>query len=130
VIVRRYAPEDFAQVKEWGLQWGANYQEEQFPATGFIVDGVAAYFLYSTDSSVCWLENMIANRNVEPMIRARALDLLVDAILAEAKAQNFTVAYATTGIISVAKRARANGATIQAAQMLITKDLTQPAHLQ
>lgn len=130
MIVRRYEDADFAQIKEWGRGWNADYNEDQFPSVGFIVDGVAAYFLYQTDSSVCWLENLITKRGILPAVRARALDLLVDAILKEAKDLGFTVAYATTHITSVAKRARSNGAQIQASQFLITKDLTQPAHLQ
>lgn len=130
MIVRRYEEKDFPTIKKWGADWGADYVEDQFPNTGFIVDGVAAYFLYSTDSNVCWLENMISNKFAEPLARARALDLLVDAILNEARELGFTVAYATTNIIAVAKRARQNGAAIQTHQYLITKDLTQPPHLQ
>lgn len=130
MTVRRYEEKDFAQVREWGRQWGAEYDKDQFPEVGFIVDGVAAYFLYQTDSCCCWLENMVARRDVDQMTKARALDLLVDAILAEAKTLGFTVAYASTGIISVAKRARQNGAVISTGQFLIAKDLTQPSHLQ
>lgn len=106
------------------MQWGADYKEEQFPNTGFIIDGIAAYFLYSTDSNVCWLENMISNRGVEKSILVEALDILVDEILKEAKVLGFTVAYATTGILSVVKRAKENGASIKPAQFLLTKDLT------
>lgn len=130
MIVRRYEPKDFDQIKEWGQQWGVTYDEDQFPNVGFIIDGIGAYFLYQTDSTVCWLENMVTKRGVDPETKRKALDLLVDAILTEAKAQGFAVAYATTDIISVAKRARENGAGIRPAQFLITKDLTQPSHLQ
>lgn len=130
MIVRRYEDKDFEQIREWGLQWGADYDEDQFPHIGFIIDGVAAYFLYQTDSSICWLENMIAKRGIDQALKSKALDLLVDAIILEAKELGFTVAYATTDIVSVAKRAKENGAFIKPAQILITKDLTQPAHLQ
>jgi hypothetical protein len=125
VKVRKYDPaNDFDQIKEWGAEWGAEYLEDQFPMTGFIIDGVAAYFLYSTDSSVCWLENMVAKRGVDELTRDRALTLLVDAILLEAVAKGFTVAYATTDNIPVAKRAKEHGAIVRAGQILLTKDLT------
>lgn len=130
MIVRRYQPEDFDQVRKWGLEWGAQYDEEQFPDTGFIIDKVAAYFLYSTDSSVCWLENMISKKGLEKAVRARACDLLIHEALKTAEELGFTVAYATTDIASMAKRARAFGAQIKPNQILIVKDLTQFTQLQ
>lgn len=130
MIVRRYEPEDFKQIQLWGSQWGADYDEDQFPNTGFIIDGVAAYFLYATDSTVCWLENMISRKGLEPAVRARACDLLIEAAFNEAIAQGFSVAYATTDLVSMAKRARIHGAQIKPAQLLITKDLTKITQLQ
>jgi hypothetical protein len=128
--VRPYEEKDFAQLREWGEEWGETYNEDQFPKVGFIVDGVAAYFLYQTDSCVCWLECLISKKDADKMAKARALDLLVDAILKEATELGYTVAYATTDNLSVAKRARQNGAAIKINQFLLIKDLTQPAHLQ
>jgi len=124
MIVRRYQIKDFAQIKAWGAEWGAQYDESQFPSTGFIIDGIAAYFLYSTDSSCCWLENMICKKGTDKFIKSRALDLLVDAILKEAKTLGYVVAYATTDIPSVLKRAKSNGALLKPLQFLVTKDLT------
>lgn len=129
MTVRPYEESDFDQIKQWGLMWGAKYDDEQLPATGFIIDGVAAYFLYSTDSSVCWLENMITKRGVAPSVRDKAVQLLIDAGLRKAKELGFSVAYAATNIVSAAKRARDNGAHITPNYFLITKDLTQPDHL-
>ncbi len=117
-------PDDFDQIAAWGAEWGAEYREDQFPLTGFIVDGVAAYFLYQTDSSICWLENMIARRGVHEDTKNFALELLIDAILKEASELGFTLAYATTDVISVAKRAKEHGAIIRPGQILLTKDLT------
>lgn len=130
MIVRKYEEKDFDQIKQWASQWGSEYVEDQLPNTGFIVDGVAAYFLYATDSNVCWLENMISDRHVDKFIRARALDLLVEALLKEAKDMGFTVAYATTDRHSIAKRAKENGASVKPLQFLIRKDLTQNAQIQ
>ncbi len=122
--VRRYSLEDFDQVKSWGAGWGSSYNKDQFPLTGFIVDDVAAYFLYQTDSTACWLENLVSKRGVDEKIRNQALALLVDAILHEAKEMGFTVAYATTDSVSVAKRAKEQGAIVKAGQILLIKDLT------
>jgi hypothetical protein len=124
VTVRKYQPEDFAQIKEWASDWGSVYDEGQFPVHGFIVDGIAAYFLYQTDSTVCWLENMISKRGIDEKTRNQALELLTDAILKEAADLGFTVAYATTNVVSVAKRAKENGAMVKPNQILLIKDLT------
>lgn len=128
--VRLYQPEDFPQIKKWGDEWGADYQEDQLPNTGFIIDGVAAYFLYSTDSSVCWLENMISKRDLEKAVRSRACDLLIDHALRAAAEMGFSIAYATTDNTSMAKRARTFGALVKPAQLLIVKDLTKHTQLQ
>lgn len=130
MIVRRYEPEDFKQIQAWGNQWGADYEEDQFPNTGFIIDGVAAYFLYSSDSTVCWLENLVSRKGLEPAVKARAIDLLIEKLLNEAVAQGFSVAYAVTDLHSVAKRAQTWGAQIKPLQFLITKDLTKFTQLQ
>lgn len=129
MTVRPYEAEDFKQIKEWGAQWGANYDEDQFPNVGFVIEGVAAFFLYQSDSSVCWLENMITKRGVAPLVREKAVQLLIDAGMAKAKELGFAVAYAATSIVSAAKRARDNGARITPNYFLITKDLSQPDHL-
>lgn len=122
--VRRYQPSDFPQISEWGKQYGAIYNESQFPKTGFIVDGIAAYFLYSTDSSVCFLENLIANRKSTPREKDKAIELIAQAILQEARDKKFTIAYATADIPQVIFRAIKHGATAKPHQVLLTKNLT------
>lgn len=122
--VRRFHFTDFDEIKKWGEQWGAKYEFHQFPRTGFIVPGVAAFFLYKSDSSVCWLENMVSNKHADDQEKEQAIRLIVDAILQEANDQGFSVAYATTGISEVIVRAVGNGATAQSNQTLLTKKLT------
>ncbi len=123
MMVRPYESHDFPQIKAWGEQWGADYREHQFPKTGFIVDGVAAYFLYATDSSCCWLENMVCNQYVEQGKRDQALDLIIQAILEEADNQGFKIAYATTDNIPLVKRALEYGALVKPLQIFLTKIL-------
>ncbi len=124
MIVRRYnATDDFEQVKSWGKGWRADYNADQFPEVGFIVEGVAAYFLYQTDSTCCWLENMVTKKDVDHHVREEALELIIDAILTEAKALGFTVAYASTDRYQVALRAKKYGATVQPNHLLLTLKL-------
>lgn len=123
MIARKYLPEDFDQIQLWAKEWGTNYKPSQFPKTGFIVDGLAAWFLYRTDSSVCFLENLISKKSADERDRDEAIKLVVDAVLTEARDQGFSVAYATTDIPAVVIRAMQYGATGEAKQVLLTKRL-------
>lgn len=124
--VRRYHINDFDQIQKWAEAWHTSYSKEQFPSVGFIVDGIAAYFLYQTDSEVCFLENLISNREVDQKIRHIAIEMIIDAILKEAKEHGFKVAYATTNIPSVIVRAIEHGAKADFKQTLLTKNLNDP----
>ncbi len=123
MIVRRFEPKDFDALKIWGAQWGADYSEDQFPKTGFIVDGIAAYFLYSTDSSVCWLENLVSNKEADKALRKEAINLLIKAAFNEAKRLGFKVAYAASDLLIAAQHANDHGAKIKPFHFLITKNL-------
>ncbi len=112
MTVRRYFPEDFPTIKEWGAEHGAEYSPDQFPKVGFMVDGVAAFFLYQTDSTCCWLENMVSKKDVDKSVRNIALELIIDAIIEEAKSLGFKVAYASTSNYRVALRAKKYGAHV------------------
>lgn len=126
MIVRRYLASDFPEIEAWGKAWGAEYLESQFPKTGFIVDGFAAYFLYQTDSTVCFLENLVSNKAADPKLRSQAVDLVTMTIISHARELGCTVAYATTDNAAVVIRALTQGAKAQAKQTLLTKHLTHP----
>ena len=125
---RRYKHEDIPQIKRWALEgYGYIYSEHQFPKIGFIVDGVAAYFLYQTDSTICFLENLIANKNIEKEIRNQAIDLIIKELMKTAQDLGFRVAYATTNLPQVVTRAIRFGAQVDNNQFLITKNLLDPS---
>lgn len=119
-MVRRYAPEDFEQIKAWGKAYGANYEPDLFPPVGFIVPGIAAYFLYETPSKVCWLENLVSNPDANKEVKELAITAIITAILAESKRLGFKVAYATTDIPAVIKRATQHNAKASPNQTLLT----------
>lgn len=121
---RPYDPKDFETIKAWGAQWGAEYRQEQFPKYGFIVDGLCAYFVYCTDSSICFLENLVKNKDSDMFDAHEALDLVIAACFNKAKELGYKVAYATTPNVFAAKRAREHGATALPLCLLLTKDLT------
>lgn len=119
-MVRPYVKQDFLEVKAWGEKWGSSYKEEYFPETGFIVPGVAAYFLYRTDSKICYLENMIRNPDASKELADKALEVIVTSLLRKANELGFEVAYATTASQSVIDRALRHNAEVTKGQSLIT----------
>lgn len=51
------------------------------PKNGFIVSGVAAGFLYKTDSKLGLIENFVTNPNACSDDRNKALNLIIDSII-------------------------------------------------
>lgn len=102
---RKYQESDFEQIQEWGKSWGATYDKDLFPPIGFIVPGICAYFLYETPSKVCWLENMVRNKEIPKEIANMAIETVVTEILREANSLGYKVCYATTSNEEVIQRA-------------------------
>ena len=66
------------------------------PMTGFIVDGLAAGFLYKTDSNIAWLEWVVANKESDKEERSKAIDLVVDELILRAKELGYTRIFTST----------------------------------
>ncbi len=79
-----------------------------FDAPGFVVEGVAAVWLYATPPFAL-IEALVANPDVAPSYRNDALDAVVTAALAEAERQGVRVVYSTTTIDAVRERAERLG---------------------
>lgn len=110
-MVRPYQPSDFGQIKQWGDKWGASYDKEAFPPTGFIYPNVCAYFLYETKSNVCFLENLVKNPDADPELAERAIEMVITRILLEARSLGYKTAFATTDNKAVIKRAVSHNAS-------------------
>lgn len=76
---------DLAELNGWYRARGLpEVPLEALPLTGLIVPGVAAGFLYLTDSSLAMLEGFCTNPQVGRDERARALDQIIAALFVEA----------------------------------------------
>lgn len=122
--VRPYEQKDFEQVKSWARH-GTTYESDLLPVTGFIVDGIAAYFLYETDSKVCWMENLIARKDSDPEERRKAIGMIIDSLLIEAKRKGYKVVYATTSNSALISRAMLVGAKPELNQVLLQLAIPQ-----
>lgn len=90
--VRPYKREtDYPTLAQW---WNAHKEwtaipVDILPEIGAVVEGVCAGFLYRTDSKIAWIEWIISNPESEPAVRARGLDLVIEALLGIAKDLGF-----------------------------------------
>ncbi len=86
-----YQPEKhLEQLSNWAKQW--NWGPDvlsMMPTTGLIIEGVCATFLYETNSSVCFMEGFICNKEVEGVERDECLDLIVTSLFQLAKEKGF-----------------------------------------
>lgn len=77
---------------------------EELPTIGFIVDGVAAAFLYQTDSSVGILENFVSNPEATPKQVAKALDLIIAELKRAASREGIAQLLVFSKVRSIGKR--------------------------
>lgn len=77
---------------------------EELPTIGFIVDGVAAAFLYQTDSSVGILENFVSNPEASPQQVASALDKIVKELKFAASKEGIDRLLVFSKVRSIGKR--------------------------
>jgi len=93
---------DYEKLRSWWGEWGTpQHHQNVLSENGLIisVDGVdmASAFIYSTDSYICWLEHLTANK--EPWLRLTVekrieiLDTLGDAIFEKAKQLGFLMTF-------------------------------------
>lgn len=70
-------PSDLREIQGWYLARGINPPpHENYPKNGFIINGVAALFVYLTDSSLALIEGFIVNPFCTRRQSSDALNLL------------------------------------------------------
>lgn len=107
-----YVPElHYPTVNAWMQFWNEVLPEHALPKTGFIIPGKAAGFLYRTDSSVAWIETLVAAPGLGREERSQAVDAIVSAIIEEARKLGFKLLLGHTVLDAVVKRAERFGFT-------------------
>lgn len=88
--IRLVEKKDLKIIADWYKNHGQEAEQADFLSDiGFIVDNIAAAFLYTTNSSVCWIESYISNPESNKKDRKKALDLITEAIIQKAKDLGF-----------------------------------------
>lgn len=92
-MVRRYTKMDEEEVMGWFHSRKLDITPDYLPQIGFIEPGVAAGFIYRTDSNFCIFECFISNPNTSRSEREMALRQIVTDMIVEAKNLGYKDAY-------------------------------------
>lgn len=97
--------------------------EHMFPDVGYVVDDIAAGFLYQTDSSLCFIDGYISNPASDKAERKEAFDLITDNIIRAAKDHGFLSILAYTQHPEIMKRCVRYHFTPKGVYSLFTREL-------
>jgi hypothetical protein len=126
MIVQRYeASRHYQMLSKWLHFYDAAPIDEAFLApTGFVVEGIAMGFLLRTDTKRALIEPLVNNGYAPAADREAATDLVVLAILEEARAQGFRVVQGNTVLDAVVARALRLGFTLKEKRYrVVTREL-------
>lgn len=86
--VVRCTEEHVTDAIAWQAKWRPSDPpppRDLFSSTGWCVPGLAAWWLYLTDSSLAWTEMLVVNPDAGKVARRDAMDLVIERVLAEAR---------------------------------------------
>ena len=122
--VIHYAHEHYSQIKEWfALRELPVPSHHSLPTNGFIVPGVAAGFIYLTDSDVSILDCFISNPLTTDVDRDEALDSIAKHLIACAELHDTKILICNTVLKAIKDRAVYLGFTDTGMHFSLAKEL-------
>lgn len=110
----------------WRKPWNETMTPDALPEVGYVVPDKAAGFLYRTDSSVAWIEGIIAAPGLSKEVRSEAVNAIVAAIRDEARRQGFKLLLGYSQLDAIVDRAKRFGFVhVDKGFHLVALDLTQ-----
>ena len=101
---------DLAQINSWAKERGMReFDPSTIPDFALIAPGLAAGFLYKTDSTIAIIEGLITNPSANKLERGRAIDDIIKTLLDHAKEAGFKYVKGDTRIENISARARSFG---------------------
>lgn len=109
-MVKRYRPEDYADLVElYGSHGLPPPDPRLLPTIGLIAPGLAAGFLYLTDSAIGIIDNFVTHKQAEREARNAALDEIVETLVGAAKGADCDIVKCDTQLYAIKQRATAHG---------------------
>ncbi len=110
MLARRVVDLDFDEIKRWfGIRDERFPDRSLFPDTGFIIDGIAAGFVYFTDSSIAIIDCYISNPDTDQLSRSDALNAITESLINSAKFHRCKMIKCDTKLESIKARAISHG---------------------
>lgn len=121
IQTRTYLPaRDYRDISAWQHGHGAEVTaSDRLPHLGLIVPGLAALFVHDGGRKVGLIGDLVTNPGAPLRLRSRAIDLLMEDILALAFARGIARIYGHTRTKSVAQMAVRHGFQSERAYVLI-----------
>ena len=108
--LRRVVKEDLTAINRWYRQRNLPLvTADVLPDVGFIAPGVAAVFLYQTDSSIAMIEGLISNPEATLRDRKLAIDASILQCVYYARALGYTQVIGLTRDAGTYKRVKRHG---------------------
>lgn len=104
-VVPYVREEHYEQVRGWMRLWKQDMPPTALPRNGFIIPGKAAGFLYLTDSSIAWIESLVAAPGLSREERSQAVDAIVTAVIERARELGVEMLMGYTHLDAVVQRA-------------------------
>lgn len=122
--IRKFKESDYEMLKSWYLKRGLTpLSLDMLPSVGFIVEDIAASFMYIADGKLALLEGSISNPSIDKSIRTEALSAIFKCLLAEAKEMGLKRAYSTTRLPVIAEYAKTLGFVVKPGSITLVKTL-------
>jgi hypothetical protein len=84
--VEKFGFKHVDEINSWYEQRGLpTLGIREFPERGFVISGVAAVFVYLTDSSIALCEGLITNPGVSPVVSGKSAKFLIEYSYKEAR---------------------------------------------
>lgn len=105
-----------AEVQRWTSARGlGRIQSDMFSGLGFSVPGVAAWWLYLTDSSIAYTGFLAGNPDLPGVVRGAGLDAVIERVFAEARAAGTRAIFIPVDIPAVRARLERHGMSVVSA---------------
>lgn len=110
MLAKRVLDLDFDEIGKWFESRGSKLPDISFfPRCGFIVHGIAAGFIYFTDSSIAIIDCYVSNPDSNITQRGDALDLITKALIEQAQFHKCKMLKCDTKLEAVKQRALSHG---------------------
>jgi hypothetical protein len=95
--LKKFRPENLEEVNVWhSLRKMGALRKDMVPNIGYYVPGIAAGFIYRTDSCMAFLDGFISNPLTDKAEREIALDKITEALLDSADRLGYHIVLAMT----------------------------------